>query len=169
MDDYKTVRHKMENGDILFFKPKRFFGWGKIIEWWTGSELVHCGLILRFGGRILLLEASETGFVRLYPLSKIKRSFLWVSLKMSSRKIWSKELEEVALDRVGNRYDYFGVLLAGFRWQHKNSRYYCSELVLDVLQAASLIENRNKFFTPADIYEYLTKNLKKSTCWVSLE
>lgn len=169
MKKYSEIRQKMESGDVLFFKPRRFLGWGKVIQWWTGSALVHCGLVIRFGGRIFLLEASETGFVRLYPLRKIERSFLWVSLKMSNNGIWNDKLEEVAMDRVGSRYDYLGAFLAGLKKQRKNGRYYCSELVLDVLQAASFIENRNSFYTPADVHSYLTKNLQAPSSWVNLK
>lgn len=167
--NYYDIRPQMENGDVIFFTPKHALGWGQLIAWWTKSPIVHCGLVLRYGGRILLLEASETGWVRLYPLSKAKHNFLWVTLKLSSQGTWNDAMEEVAMDRIGNRYDYLGALLAAFNKQRKNNKFYCSELVLDLLQAAGLVDNRQAFTTPADVYNHLTKNLQYPVNWVSFD
>ncbi len=88
-------------------------------------------------------------------------------LQMSSNDIWNESLEEVAMDRIGQKYDYLGAIFAGFKKQRKNGRYYCSELVLDILQAASLIQNRDDFYTPADVHKHL-KSLKISESWVTI-
>ncbi len=146
--EHNKIRGAIKSGDIIFFKGKSL--WGRLIRWWTKSPYSHVGMALVGFGRVWLLEASETGQVRLIPLSK-KGNFTLVKTGLNFSLI-----EDEACLKVGQRYDYLGAIKAAFKLSRNNQKYYCSELVAELLIKAGF-QYLYHPQTPALLLNYLTE------------
>ncbi len=147
---YTEAREDIQSGDVIFFEPKQKLGWGKLITWWTKSNYSHVGMAIRAIGRVWILEASETGRVKLVPLSG-KGDFTLIQTCLDFSKI-----EDIACAKVDAKYDYLGALKAAFGRSRNNDSYYCSELITDLLIKAGLPYLRHPQ-TPASLFNYFTE------------
>jgi hypothetical protein len=115
---------KLKEGDLLFMQSQGSLT--PAIKEATGSDWTHVGLLLKFEGEWIVLEASDG--VEITPLVNFvyrynKGSVLVKRLKSSVRKITKKhiaQMKEIAAAIVGAPYDFF------FEWSDR--AYYCSEV-----------------------------------------
>lgn len=147
--DYSKARSLMRSGDVLLFEGRAWYSW--IIKIRTSSRISHAGFVIRLGGRLCCLEALEGQGVRLYPLTvylAAGHKIRWHRLNAKRNGIDRRKVVEHALAQWGKRYatplqfirswGYLGRWLGDlFRLpvDVDRDRMFCSELVLDSLQA----------------------------------
>lgn len=119
---------KLKEGDLLFMQSQGSLT--PAIKEATGSDWTHVGLLLKFEGQWVVLEASDG--VEITPLVDFvyrfnKGSVLVKRLKSSVQKITKKhiaQMKEIAATLIGAPYDFF------FEWSDR--AYYCSEVTYKI-------------------------------------
>ncbi len=163
MKKYSEIREQLSTGDVVLFHRQE--GWRGFVSWIiskvTGSPFTHCGMVLKIGERIMLVEARETMGVTMRPLSDIQVSFKIFHIEKITG--FEEVLADEMLSKIGAKYDWFGAFLAAFKLPRKNNRWFCSEFVGEVLERAEY--HLHKVPTPADINNYLEKN-NTANVWV---
>ncbi len=121
----------LQEGDIVFTGSEQ--GQGEAIIAATSSKYTHCGIVFRYKGKLMVLEAVQP--VGVVPLEEFKSrskpgSFLARRLKTplapadyQSARVWAEA-------QIGKNYD------GRFLWDDGNL--YCSELVWKIYQRAGV-------------------------------
>jgi len=144
---YKDARKKIKSGDLLVWSGNSIFG--KIIKLFTRSKYTHVGIAWKIGRRILIIESVEGYGVRIFPASK-NLPFYVIHTDVK----WTKELESIALSRVGHQYSWTGCVLGFFGINPpKDKRWQCAEFANDILFNAKIVSD--KFDTPASLVNEL--------------
>jgi hypothetical protein len=165
--NYKEVRSRIANGDVLAFHYAKWSPFSQLISLWTRSRISHVGMVMRVNGRVAVIEALEGCGVRVYPVSKILssgRKLEWYALKPG---IDRREVVHEALGHWGQRYASPWQFIRSFsvvtkwlldKWGVRNDistkRFFCSEFVAWCLRAGgwgSLMPPSR--MSPADICE----------------
>lgn len=109
--NYEAARQSIKSGDLLAWSHR---GWGswydfqvQMVRVFTRSEYCHVGIAWVIAGRVFVLESVQKG-IRLFPLSRLL-PFYWLPLPV----LWTAEVEEFALSKLGAPYSKFQAVLAG--------------------------------------------------------
>lgn len=183
LSDYYMARDRIRTGDPIQFASDT--GIGKVIQWWTKSEVNHTAMAIRFKDfeeevdRVFIIEALEHG-LQLSSLSERlktqKGRAYWLPLNEQFNLI-RKKIGGNGLLYLGNRikYDYQGCILGNMFGRAKKdaTKLFCSEAFWLFVEKAVLecsdtslqeiVIHANKYLngeapTPADIrYMGITK------------
>lgn len=148
---YADIRNRITSGDLLAWSHR---GWATWADWqiqairiFGRTEYTHVGIAWVIAGRVFVIEAVGVG-VRLFPLSRAA-PFYW----LPTGAVWSDAVEQLALERVGDRYSkwdairaFFGALRIG-----ADRNWECAELALIILRAASV--HLGERAVPSDLVE----------------
>lgn len=134
----------LKEGDIVFQTSNSMQS--PIISLATESQWTHCGIVVKKGGELYVLEASNV--VKLTPVKK------WVERGKSgvykSKRVVEKPVKIKYGKYLGTKYD--------TQFKFNNGKYYCSELVYVIYKEQLGIE----LCKPRQIKEYkLTENVLK--------
>ena len=141
----------------------------------TGSQFSHVAIALEYKGELYWYEALAEGVVR-SPMSRYCDKWMVAENKIKGvalsrltvpiREVPAKLILVKANSLVGKRYDYIGLVL--FLWRlfmklfsrevdtpHTEDRWFCSELVADVLNAGGIkpVSQLPQSTSPQDLFE----------------
>jgi hypothetical protein len=146
-EQYERKRSDIKNGDIIAFSGVGIIG--KIIRMFTGETYSHVGIAWVVGNRIFIVEALDGRGVVMRPLSEITPFY-----HLQNTKEFTDATETYMLSKIGMKYGYFDVLLAGLGLKSKpNDSYQCAEFVADVFG----ILDEFKSYTPGKLVNYFLK------------
>lgn len=135
--NYIGIRNYIQSGDIVAFTH---IGWksfsdieSQIIRMATRSEYSHVGLVWKIADRLFVLEAVVPE-IRIFPLSNFNHFYL-----LSMKAPLSKEAEEYALSRVGQRYSKFEAIKGYLGINKSNEKWQCAEYVKAVLRINGIL------------------------------
>lgn len=156
MTNYEEIRPQIQSGDILAWSHK---GWKsfydvqiQLVRMATRSEYSHIGVAWVVAGRVFVIEAVVPQ-VRIYPLSK-EVPFYWIPC---GKYYWNDEVEEYALNKVGDEYSKIQAIMAFFNKIRtgEDSLWQCSELANKVLTVGGLLKTDEAVSTPTAVVEVL--------------
>lgn len=136
--NYADARPDILSGHLLAWTHRAWASWYdfqvQMVRAFTQSEYCHVGVAWWVGPRLMVLEAVGTG-VRIFPLSRLA-PFYWLPIPA----VWTPEVEDWALEQVGEPYSKWQALLAGFGLLKagEDSIWQCAEYAQAVLDAAGL-------------------------------
>jgi len=115
MKQYKDIRSQIKSGDLLGWSHRELKNWHDLKIWFvrlfTRSEYSHVGLAWVVGGRVFVIEAVQP-MVRVYPLSKLLENGCYL-IQLDAN--WTEEVEELALECVGDVYSQKQAMVAPFK------------------------------------------------------
>jgi hypothetical protein len=156
--NYSEIRSTIASGDSLAWSHKN---WNtlydikiQLVRIFTRSEYTHVGTAWVVGNRVLVLEAV-TPKVRIYPLSKLGDFYFLPTVK-NLNIVWTSEVEEYALSKVGENYSMSKAVWAFFSLLKPSKEWECVEYARNILIRAGLknFEGRD---TPTNFVEQLLK------------
>lgn len=159
--NYADAREKVKGGHLLAWTHRGFRSLYdiqlQIVRAFTRSEYCHVGIAWRVGGRLMVLEAVQTG-VRIFPLSRLL-PFYWIPVPA----VWTPEAEEWALAQVGEPYSKWQAVLAGLGLLKagEDSIWQCAEYAQAVATGAGLVLVGKA--TPSNL---VAEAMKTSPCWL---
>ena len=179
--DYKKVRSRIANGDVLAFHYSRTSLFSQLISLRTRSRISHVGMVMRVNGRVAVIEALEGAGVRVYPVSKILssgRKLEWYALRPGLDR---REIVHEALGHWGQKYASPWQFVRSFSWLTKwcldkwdirndisTKRFFCSEFVAHCLKAGGLEDDTApSLMAPADICELECLERKGKLGWTN--
>ena len=138
MNHYPNIRQHIKSGDLL--------AWSHRAPWWsswrdfkialvrlfTRSEYSHVGIAWRVGQRVFVIEAVMPA-VRIFPLSQVL-PFYWVPMP----QYWSDQVEEYALNQVGDAYSEWDAMVGYFGMPANDRREQCAELAIRIAQQGNV-------------------------------
>jgi hypothetical protein len=130
--NYADARSQIGSGDAMFVRGTWHFS--HLIQHVTGQTWSHVGCLWRCGGRLLVIEAMEGVEVRLSFASK-SLPFYWVPTHLH----WTPEVEQFALDRVGEKYNLVDCARAALGLPPDGEGWQCAELYKAIAEKGGLI------------------------------
>jgi hypothetical protein len=160
---YRQARRHLKTGDLLFCSGDHIVS--ELIKKFSNSMFSHCGIILCWNDRILLLESVEDDGVRVIPFSQYVNNFenskkpysgrLYIgrlrtlhSPNFNKRKI-DKMLGKAA-DMLNRKYDKNEItkiisrIALGLAKHEDNEEYICSEFVDECFKHIGIKFDREK-------------------------
>lgn len=138
MSAYEEIRPLVKNGDVVFFSShKRFGDW--FIKKWSDlviagsekSQFSHIGFSYWLENRLMLLEASFKGGVRMVPMS-LRQPDKVVQMNLP----WNAAGGSAAFENLGKKYDLWNAVEAGLGMgEDSDDRFMCTEYVAVVCNA----------------------------------
>jgi hypothetical protein len=146
-EQYDRKRSDIKSGDIIAFSGSGIFS--KLIRRFTGETYSHVGIAWIVGSRIFIVEALDGRGVVMRPLSEITPFY-----HLQNKIEFTDAIESSMLSKIGMKYGYFDVILAGLGLKSKpNDSYQCAEFVADVFG----ILDEFKSYTPGKLVNYFLK------------
>jgi hypothetical protein len=103
--DYPGIRGQIQDGDILLFRGKSWIS--RLICWVTGSSYSHSAILAWWNGRLMVLEAIETGIVTSRMSLVVTKYSGKVELWTTDEKLDRLEVIRTAQLLLGKRYSTF--------------------------------------------------------------
>ena len=133
---YSEFRNQIKSGDVLAWTHNGLKSW-KDFEVWIvrlgqRSEYTHVAIAWVIGGRVFLLEAAG-GAVRIFPLSRDLPCY-----HIGTNVTWTKEVEEYALSKIGEKYSKWEAIKGLFGLTTNDDQWQCSEFAREVLKKAGM-------------------------------
>jgi len=174
--DYFEIRNEFKNGDILLYKGRTWIS--KAIQWFTGSEYSHAGIVAWWNDRLMVLESVDKGVVVTPMSNNIKKYWGDVEWFQSIEEISDEQrlkMLEYAQEELGKEYNQFQILIIGFKIllgqnvKHsdklrKSKKLFCSHYVSSVYNyiGMDLKEKLSDDFTSPDDIAKSPKLVKKA-------
>lgn len=133
---YATYRSTIKSGDLLSWSHR---GWGswhdfkvQMVRFFTQSEYSHVGCAWVVGERVFVIEAVEPR-ARVFPLSKLG-DFYHNQMSIN----WSPDVEEAALETIGEDYKQLNAIKAYFTQLADKDVSECAALYLHIAMTAGI-------------------------------
>jgi hypothetical protein len=169
------------NGNLLFFRPRSFFGWGIAFFAWLkhrrGPIYSHVALVVD-GKKYEAMEGKRTGFRKGFG-----KCYVYEVPFLHYHESHYTLFKEYALSQKGTKYDWTGIfsfivwkvpLLKLFVRQNDFENY-CSELAKDALVDCDQ-ESRHFYFlkeyeiiSPSKLAQELLKHNQIKLLWINLK
>jgi hypothetical protein len=146
-EQFDHKRSDIHSGDIIAFSGLGIIG--KLIRMFTGETYSHVGIAWVVGSRIFIVEALDGRGVVMRPLSEVTPFY-----HLQNKIEFTDAVESYMLTKIGMKYGYFDVILAGLGLKSKpNDAYQCAEFVADVFG----ILDEFKSYTPGKLVNFFLK------------
>jgi len=149
MGTYAEHRDKLKSGDAVFFREHGFFP--RLIRRATMSDYCHCGVVVRFGSRVFVLEARQSQGVTMRLLSEALPCD-WIATGCN----WSEDVETSALMKLQTHYSLAAAIALGLGLQPPGQTQACSLFLRGAIQPGLpgfVIEEKG--CTPGNVAETL--------------
>ena len=145
---------------IAFVKPdtNNYPFVGKLVNWWCNSKYYHCELIL---GDYWITVSPDYG-VKLNEIKQLDTDkYDYVPLKqINLAQQWYDAIIVYIRSETSDDYDTLGIILNQiFGFNIKTKKWFCSELVADILMRLGYEELKGHCsyeFSPQDLYDIFT-------------
>jgi hypothetical protein len=140
----------MNTGDLVFFKHMNNSWWivGKLIEWWTRSDFIHVGMILKdpkFLGLkgTYIWQAEPLGGVTVSLFDEKKRRF-WTRKYIGEKPIDNEKLHDIFDITNGkpydkNPFDWIEAMVGKDFEPQRTNAFWCSALVGCILTKLNML------------------------------
>jgi len=138
---------------VAFFKGDNDLS-DKLVKWWTNSKYSHCEMIIQDKW----LSADPKRGVRLINLKPLKDNWDYVEVEVDEKN--TPFVLSFISEQKGKKYDWKGIFFSQlFSFDlHSHNKFFCSELVMGVLQAFNASRAMGKKphkFSPGDVFNLL--------------
>lgn len=166
---YQTVRDQVKNGDLLLYRGKASLS--RFIRWVIKSKYSHCGIVVKWNKRLMVIESIGKGGVVVSPLSlnvsKYNGGIEWFTSAEEISHEKRLKIVEFAQDELGTEYNKLKMILFGFgvyfkvRFSRSDkyraaTDFFCSSFIASAFNSigTDLKENvSDDYVSPKDIAE----------------
>lgn len=151
---YPKIRNKIKTGDVFFTASPALFS--RLIRFFTRSTVSHCGVFVKVGERMFVVESIEGSGV---IMSLASTRFDTMNIVVARPNVIPNTFEQYALSSVqATGYDLVGALLSPF-FDTKSKQKFCSEFVVSALKIK--LEHFKNGVTPKDLLTALSSGIIK--------
>ena len=149
---YPKIRNKIQTGDVFFTASPALFS--RLIRFFTRSTVSHCGVFVKVGSRMFVVESIEGSGV---IMSLASTRFNGMDIIVARPTKIPKDFETYVLSSVqATGYDLVGALLSPF-FDTKTKQKFCSEFVMTALKIK--LEHFKSGVTPKDLLTALSSGI----------
>lgn len=148
---YDEFKKNIKTGDI--------FGWGngktisKVIRYATRAKVSHVGIFVWWGEVLMVVDATFPKGVTVNPadtyLKEYRGKVFWG--RPHRQEFSTNEIEDRARKHLGKKYDKWEAIISFMYKSKSEDKFFCSELVSDILGLDQLYLLSKKGITPVDI------------------